>query len=204
MDSNAACSPADALPDWLDRVDGLDTAAGLRHCGAAEAYLNSLRIYAETAEPNIAQIEAYRRAGDLGGVTTKVHALKSTSRAVGAAELGAFAARLEAASRAGDEQVLLAELDELLARCRALARQLAPLLAKAEEDASLPLIAAERLREAYAEILELSEAFDFDGVASVLEALGAYRIPEGERERFDRLVRAVDDFDWDQIGGILA
>ena len=44
---------------------------------------------------------------------------------------------------------------------------------------------------------------DYESVAFVIEALDAYRIPEAERERCERLRQAADDFGWDLVGEIL-
>ncbi len=39
--------------------------------------------------------------------------------------------------------------------------------------------------------------------ASMIESLGGFRLPDGERERFVRLRKAVECFDWDKLDGLL-
>ena len=46
-------------------------------------------------------------------------------------------------------------------------------------------------------------SYDFDSVAHVVESLSAYRIPEDEVTRYELLVKAVDNYDYDLIPGIL-
>ena len=191
------------LPEWLRKIDGLDISVGLRHCGTEETYLETLGIYAGSVSANAEEIERFSREGDMGGVITKVHALKSTSRAIGAAALGDFAERLELAGKAGDTQQMLGGLDELLMRYRALGGQLAPLCAAQEEDESLPLLEEEKVREAYDAMREVLSSMDFDSVEYLANYLRGYRIPESERERCSRILRAADDFDWEKIGELL-
>ena len=191
------------LPEWLRKIDGLDISVGLRHCGTEETYLETLGIYAGSVSANAEEIERFSREGDMGGVITKVHALKSTSRAIGAAALGDFAERLELAGKAGDTQQMLGGLDELLMRYRALGGQLAPLCAAQEEDESLPLLSEEKVREAYDAMREVLSSMDFDSVEYLANYLRGYRIPESERERCSRILRAADDFDWEKIGELL-
>jgi len=203
--SGAAAPPPDDkgnLPGWLYGTEGLDVFEGLRCCGSPESYLDVLKVYADTAPSNADEIAAYWRAGDLEGATVKVHALKSTSRTIGATELGAFAERLEAVGKAGDSAAFGAEIDSLLHYYRTLGNLLAPLLVR-EDDASLPVIEPEQLNEAYDAIREFTEAMDYQSVAFTVDSLRAYRIPSEERARFDRLAHAVENFDWDQIGEIL-
>ena len=195
------------LPDWLHTVDGLDTEQGLLHCGTEETYLDTLTIYAKNAHAAADEIETLWNAGDVGNTTVKVHALKSMSRTIGAAELGALAERLELAGKAGDTQTLSAELGGLLSRFRALGTALAPLCASDEtqvDDASLPPISEDVLREAYDSLRELAASMDSDSATYVLNYLAGFRVPADERERVDRLRKAIDNFDWDQIDGILS
>nr|MCR5347324.1 response regulator [Fretibacterium sp.] len=82
--------PSPDLPDWLLKIGEIDTASGLKHCGGEEGYLETLKIYGENAEANADEIGKFWRARDIANTTIKVHALKSTSRAVGAEALGAL------------------------------------------------------------------------------------------------------------------
>ncbi|MBQ9458983.1 MAG: response regulator [Oscillospiraceae bacterium] len=198
--------PPAALPDWLDGVEEIDTAEGLRHCGTAETYLETLTIFAKNAASGADEIEGYWRARDAANATVKVHALKSMSRTIGAQSLGALAEKLELAGKAGDEAALFGGLDELLRRFRALGGQLSPLCAPAGEerdDESLPPISDEELREGYESLRELAANLDADNACRLLDCFGDYRLPAAERERVGALRHAVEEFDWDRVNEIL-
>ena len=197
---------ATMLPDWLSDVNGLDVGKGLANCGTEAIYLDALTIYAKNAASVADEIESYRRALDAENATIKVHALKSTSRTIGAEDLGALAERLELAGKAGDAETLFGGLDGLLARYRALGDRLAPLLtSNGEPDGEeKPLISDEELRDAYDGIREFAANLDVESVCYAMDSLNGYRVPETERERVDALRRAVSTYDWDRIHEILS
>ncbi len=194
------------LPEWLQSIDEIDISAGLKHCGDEEAYLDTLKIYGDYSATGANEIESLWRVRDIANTTVKVHALKSTSRAIGAEELGALAEKLEFAGKAGDEAVLDAELAGLLERYRALGAALSPLYAPAKnaQDEELSLISENELREAYNSIRECALSLDTEGAVYVLDYLNGFRLSENEKRRVEQLRNAVNDFDWDRVNEILA
>ncbi len=115
------------LPDFLYEIKELDIDSGLSYCGDTEDYIMALEMYVGSAEKKAEEIEKYWAERDLKNTTIKVHALKSSSRSIGALELGEFAARLENAGKNEDAETLDKELDELISRYKQLARDLEPL-----------------------------------------------------------------------------
>ena len=77
-----------ALPEFLFHLSEIDVGSGLAHCGSAKSYMTTLKMYLDTAEKNADEIEKFWAARDIRNTTIKVHALKSTSRVIGALELG--------------------------------------------------------------------------------------------------------------------
>lgn len=199
------------IPEFIYDIEELVVASGLKFCGSDKIYINTVEKYIESAEKNREDIERYRAAGDLKNLTVKIHALKSSSRLIGASKLGDFAARLEKAGEEGDEDTLERDLGELLDRYGKLVRELEPLnfYKKASEAGSdtkddRPVISPEDLKKAYSDIRESCKSFDFDKVSDIVESLENHRLPENENERFEALRKALDDFDYDKIPEILA
>ena len=201
---NAKKYPLEEVPEVLRRLDEINAAQGLRFCGSAETYLETATIYAKNLAAITNELEQLWHAGDVAGVTVKVHALKSTSRTVGAEAIGALSERLEAAGRAGDTQTIDAELGGLLARVRSLGEQLAPLLEPdAVAEADLPPISREKLQESYKALRGFAEEFDTEGALFVLSLLDGYFLDPEERARCQRLREAVDNFSWEDIESLL-
>ncbi|SEQ01559.1 Hpt domain-containing protein [Lachnospiraceae bacterium RM5] len=198
------------IPDFVRRINAIDVGAGLKHCGNSKSYMLTLKRYLDTSVENADNIESLFAVGDIKNTTIKVHALKSTSRIIGAMKLGDFAAKLEKAGDAGDTKMLEEELPKLIAQYRKLAEELEPLNQKEklkgdnEGEEELTLISAEKLKEAYGTLLEFCENFDFDSVVLVAQTLEEYRIPEGETNRVKDILKAVDNFDYEKIPEIIA
>ncbi len=190
------------IPDFMYNTDGIDVAAGLKHCGSAGAYMDAVRTFLDTAGDNIAEIERFRSENDIRSLTVKIHALKSTSRIIGAEKLGAFAEKLEKAGNANDTSVLENNTDALLSDYRALVTALSPAKPSAVKDK--PLISHEKLKEAYGTILEFSEALDYDTIEYMIKSLDGYGIPDDEAERFEKLKRAALNYDYDLIPEIIS
>ncbi len=195
-----------ALPDFIFHLDEIDVNSGLTHCGSGESFMATLKMYLDTAAKNADEIEKFWAARDIKNTTIKVHALKSTSRVIGALKLGEFAARLEKAGDQGDTETLDNELAELVAQYRMLAKDLEPLNEQedSEADDGRPLITAEQLDEAYKTLSEFCASFDFDSVVHVVQSLERYRIPGDEAIRVDAIIKAVDNFDYEMITGIIS
>ena len=65
------------------------------------------------------------------------------------------------------------------------------------------LISDDGLNDAYAAMLEFSEALDYDSAAYVIKSLDGYAIPEGEKECVNKLRKAAIEFDYELIPEIL-
>lgn len=96
----------------------------------------------------------------------------------------------------------------LLAEYRALQKTLEPLvtaLSGGTGDAEdKPEMDADALSELYEAIGEFAQAYDLDSIDALLRDAQQHRIPEGEKERFDALVRCVRDSDWDGLQAALS
>ncbi|MCR4763401.1 MAG: response regulator [Lachnospiraceae bacterium] len=194
------------IPDFVFTILELDVGSGLGHCGSKRSYMTTLKMYLDSAAENADEIEKLWNAGDLKNTTIRVHALKSTSRVIGALHLGDHAAELEKAGDMEDVEKLGKELPVLIEEYRKLASALEPLHAEEEvnpEDGTRPLISDDYLNEAYTALSQFCASYVFDSVAHVVESLSAYRMPEDEMTRYERLVKEVDNYDYDLIPGIL-
>ncbi|MBE5831684.1 MAG: response regulator [Butyrivibrio sp.] len=195
-----------SVPDFLRDIEDLDVASGVAHCGNSGSYMDTLMTYLDTAANNAKEIEEYWEEKNIKNVTIKVHALKSTSRIIGANKLGDFAERLERAGESGDMDTLEKDIGTLLTMYRKLISDLKPLNDKKADEVNndLPLISDEEIKKAYSTILEQCAEFDFDNVVSTIKALEKYRFPDEEASRFEAVKKAVDNFDYDQIPEIIS
>ncbi len=195
---------AEELPEWLLSQDLLDSRAGLKNCGSAEVYLNAIETFADSSEENYELISRYFAEKQTEDYTIKVHALKSSARIIGAAELSTLAARLEKAGDERDIETIEAETPKLLKDYKQLSDMLRKGRAEAAGDKSdLPLIDNDYLSEALSSIKELAASFDYDSVNYIMDTLGGYSFPEEKSGMMEKLKTAVMHADWDAINAAL-
>ena len=192
-----------AVPEWLKQVEGLDVFAGITHCGGVELYLEALTVFAQSVANGAKEIEDFFNDEDWKNYTTKVHALKSSARVVGAKELSDRAKRLEDAGNSGYVNEIQENTPELLKLYRSYESKLAPLCKAEEEDTDKPLIDNAELAEAYETMKEIAASFDYDSLMFVIKSLDEYSLPESEVERYNQLKEAAAKLDWEAINKLL-
>ncbi len=185
------------MPEWLKKVKGLKPQDGIEHCGDLEMYLDALKVFAKSIKSGAAEIEKYFKAEDWKNYTTKVHALKSTSKIIGARELSERAKRLEDAGNSGYTNEIKKDTKYLLKLYKMYEEELKPLIE--DEEKEKPLIEESELQEAYEAIKESAMTFDYDSLKYVIESLEEYKMPESEKERYQRIKDAAAKLDWDEI-----
>ncbi|HCP96009.1 MAG TPA: hypothetical protein DIT92_05435 [Anaerovibrio sp.] len=196
------------LPRFISDLPEVNVENGIKNNGDEESYLEALKVYASSVGKYIEEITEFLKADDLENATIKIHALKSTSRIIGAESIGELALALENAGKAGDKEKVENEVGGLLERCKALGQLLRPLLeptASKEEagDTGKPAISDEKLTEAYAKLRECAAACDSFGIEEVLAELGNYQLTEPQQGKMTDLSQAIDNFDFEKVSEIL-
>ena len=160
-------------------------------------------MFRESAAGNVDEIRGYLEAKDWKNYTTKVHALKSSARLVGALELSEWAKQLEAAGDSLDIEKIEKETPGLLDLYQSCSEALSPLAEPEADDEGLPEIDDATLREAYEAIREMAASFDYDNIQFVLTELANGRVPKDKAERHARITEAAKKPDWDTLKAIL-
>ncbi len=188
------------LPDAVKNIAELDIDAGLKNNGNVNAYIESLKLYASVAGKYSDEIEGYMDAGDYKNATIKIHALKSTSRIIGATDIGEYAQELENAGKSGDTERLKQGFGTLLERCRKLGTQLSPLMDEEEpDDADLPEISDDILNGLFNSIKDYAREFDSDGIEEALKEIKGYKLSDEVKEKCKKITEAADNFDFESI-----
>ena len=194
----------ETLPDWLKNIEGLNVESGIDHCGGVDAYLDALTVFAQSVTSGAKEIANFYKAEDWTNYTTKVHALKSSARVIGANELSERARRLETAGINGYINEINESTDGMLELYISFADKLAPLIKPAEDDSTKPLIDDGALAEAYEALKEMSASFDYDSVQFVIQSLEEYKLPDTEKEKFEQIKQAASKPDWETLAKLVA
>ncbi len=187
------------IPVFLYDIAGLDVAAGLRYCGDAEDYLIALRAFQERAGENAAEIENYWRKQDIRNVTVKVHGVKSTSRAIGALELGALAEKIEKAGNEDDPIISNGDIERFLKDYRALGDSLSPLNEAPRQDIEKAFISSEELPGILDLLKRHSENADYDTIEEIGERLAGSEVPPEASDYVHKICRAISELDYDEL-----
>lgn len=185
-------------------LDGIDADEALKNCGDEATLETAARDYYNSIEEKSAAIENFARDKDWKNYTVLVHALKSSSRLVGAMQLSGLAAHLE---KCGDRALvdeIIEETPELLAQYRSYISVFEGLLSLGEgapdgRASAKPRMTAQKYSEALAAIKECAEAFDFDAAESVVKSVEAYDVPQGAEDAFEKIKKAVRAADTEAV-----
>ena len=187
------------IPAEFENLAGIDAVAGIKNCGSEEDYKNALKVFANSISTGAEEIEKFFDNQDWKNYTTKVHALKSTSRIIGAAELSELAKNLEDAGNAENVSEIKNSTPKLLELYKNFNSVLEFLQDKKVDDSTKPLIDDAQLAEAYEALKDIAASFDFDNAQFILQELENYRLPETEIEKYKKIKSAVENLDWEQV-----
>lgn len=190
--------------DYLKEIEGISVSDGLNFCGTQKAFLKFLNTFYGNIDTKSDEIEDAYNKGDLGFYTTKVHALKSTARIIGAFELSELALMLEEAGRAGDEKCIDDNTCKLLELFRSYKDKLAILdNIRQNDNESKQEISPEKLEEAYSALREVIPAMDYDSVEMILDELKKYRLSAEDFNKISQLDKLLKNFKWDEMKDII-
>ncbi len=182
--------------EWLKDIPEIDAGAGLKNCGTEEGYASVLNVFHRTAEAKADEIETLYQKGDIENYTIKVHALKSSARIIGAAELSKLAEQCEAAGKNQDEAFIDEHTDRLLLMYRSLDKKLS-VMDKDRE--TLPEISPAEMKEAWQTILEISDSMDYGLMDQIIKDLKGYRLGAEDEKNLLEVEKALTELDWEKI-----
>lgn len=117
--SMAAGTPDSPVADPFDAMDGIDMDLALTYCGGSlDDFVELARVYCDSSDKNIEDIQAYYDASDWKNYAILVHALKSSSKTIGATALSELAYTEEMAAKGEDEQTIRRHHDQMMAEYR--------------------------------------------------------------------------------------
>ncbi len=169
-------------------VADLDTHSAIHLLGSEALFWTVLKDYYHAIEKKANSIQAFLEAEDWANYTIEVHALKSSSRQIGANTLSNKAAALEKAGNARDTDFIRKNTGALLEQYRAYTETLASYFQEEETDSGeKENISRELLLSCFARMREMNR----------------YRYDPPYDELFARLKEAVNEIDGDTCEQIM-
>ena len=185
-------------------VGDLDVEFALKFLGSEDLFWTILKAYYRTIEKKANLIKSYEENEDWPAYTIEVHALKSSSKQIGAVKLSDEAAALEKAGNARDSAFIHDKTDELLNHYRSYIKILAPFCAEEEvSQDDKKNVTFSILIENFASMRTAIENLDIDEMERVLKRMDEYKYIAWQQKFFDRLKEAVEEIDVDRCEEVI-
>ncbi len=186
-------------------IEGLDTVAALKLLGNEKLFWAVLKDYYQVIEKKSALIKQLETDEQWHSYTIEVHALKSSSKQIGAMELSEKAATLEKAGNEENGALIHQETDEMLKQYLRYQTILAPYFEKEKECKAEPQkeISDIELLGFFDEIKEALDELDMDRIDEVLHAMTEYRYASGQELFLEQLQNAVMEYDVEKCEDII-
>lgn len=191
---NLCTIPEDSI---LHELSDINLKEAIQNCGGCDVLENVIKDFYISIDSKAAAIKGFLEEEDIRNYTVLVHALKSSSRLIGAMELSEMCAELEEYGDKDNIEAIREKNDEMLQKYLSYKESLKAVDKKDKSD--LPEISIDELEGAFKDIKELIEAYDFDTADSILKMLDDYSIPKEAAEKYKNLVELMSAVDRDGI-----
>lgn len=184
-------------------IEGLDTGYALGLLGSEKLFWAVLKDYYHALPKKMERIGEYEKKEQWKEYTIEVHALKSTSKQIGAMKLSERAKNLEDAGNRSDADMIHALTGELLLQCKYYQEILKPYFPEEDRTAAQGMITKEVLEEAFGKIKEALEELDMDTAGEMVLKLAEYTYDGWQGELFAEIENAVENMDVEQCEEII-
>ncbi len=183
-------------------LEGIDANTGIRNCGSAGDYKNTLVVFYDSIDEKSAELTSLYEAKDWPGYTIKVHALKSMANIIGASGLAGEALALEYAGKEGNVSYIEENHDKLMTYYLSLKDVLRDIFTGADtagEESDGPVADTCIMEGFYETVREAAESMDIDTVEEALGEISGYVLSDKDRETVDKLSAMSMVFDYEGI-----
>nr|MCR4902411.1 response regulator [Butyrivibrio sp.] len=189
--------------DVLYKIQGVDINEAVKNCGNTDILRDVVKGFYISIDTESENIEKFAGEKDFRNYTVAVHALKSSARLIGAMELSNMAAYLEQCGNDENDSEIQNRTAELLKLYRSYKDNLSIAVEDEKKNEDLPEIAGDELLQAFSDMKELIEAYDYDTADGILNMLSEYSIPSDYKDKFDKVKELMVAVDRDALLTIL-
>ncbi len=180
----------------LPVIDGLNVKEGVKFTGGLELYIKLLGDYYKLIDSKSNKINKCLEDGMIRDYTIEVHALKNTSRLIGAQELSDMFKELEQLGNEENVDALKEKTGDVLELYRSLKEPLKQYGVSSEEQKE---VSKEEIIEILRTMIESINTFDLDGVDKAMEELEKCKLPSELQDDLEELRVDVADVAMEEI-----
>lgn len=183
----------------LKECEYIDVDTGINNSGDADSYMSLVKIFYDTLSDKTDELTGFLENDDIKNYTIKVHALKSSLKIIGATEVGELAQELENAGKADDRNYIDEHNESFIGKCMRIKDALKDIFDADVDDSDKVLADYSLMSRIYADIKTAADEMDCDRLEEILADMESYAIPEAEAERFLKIRKCIDNFDYEGV-----
>ena len=190
----------------LSNISEINADEGLKNCTSPDILLSTLKQYYDSIDQKALELQQFFEAEDWHNYEIKAHALKTTSKIIGATSLSKLAEHLELCAENNNIEGIKNQHKNLLNTFRSFKIILAPLLIDEKDtgDDKKAEISEEELSEKINQIIEYANDFDIDALDATINELKKFTLPFNFSEKFDKIVICVENVDFKELRNLLS
>lgn len=183
-------------------VGDLDVSYAMKFLGSESLFFHVLNVYYRAIEKKAKLIRTMEKNEDWTGYTIEVHALKSSSKQIGAISLSDKAAALEKAGNARDLAFIHEHTEEMLEQYENYRTVFAPFCPD-EEEIEKESATIDVLLNNFKFMQEAIDNLDMDKMEEVIHDMNQFSYEDWQKGMFESLKTAVEEIDVDSCEEIL-
>lgn len=171
-------------------VPGLSSEEGLKYSGSKKMWISLLGDYCNMMDVKSSLIRECIATGDIKRYTVEVHALKNTSRMIGAGALSQEFYELEKYGNAEDLPSIKSKTEGVLLHMESYREALAPYADTGSADTAAD---SSDIKAKLQEIYDAMDSFDLDAADEAMKELSTYSVSDEIKQDISRLRAYVAD-----------
>ncbi len=196
-------SVSEKLSGLMDQ-DLIDVNVGIENSSDENGFLSMLGIFSGYADENAEELNRFFSEEDFENYTIKIHALKSSSKIIGALGLSEDAQNLENAGKAKDYDFIRNGHEAYMEKFLQVVELINRVLNKPNgSSASQPVAEPWLIEEAFDQIKTYAQIGDCESIEIIYKDMTDYSIPEDTEPLWNQVKEAFDSRNFEKIEELL-
>lgn len=188
----------------INNIKSIDAESALKNCSGPELLYKSIRQFNLSIDERSQELQKFFEAEDWKNYEIKVHALKSTSRLIGALELSKIAEYLEECAEKNEIPEIKENHKKLIDLYLEFKTILKPLTEETNQKIQRKPITKIELSDKINKLIQYSESFDIDGLDNLINELKAFSLPLDFSQKFDNICKSIENVDFKELRNLLS